>query len=554
MHGKTLHLENSRRGRVNPLWTLIAVGVVLTVLMLGLLRRVNSTASATAIVPLRLYCAAGMRVPVEQIVAQYHTDYGVPVEIQYGGSNTLLNQLQVNRSADADLFLAADEFYLDKAIKLGLADDVIPIAYTIPVLAVPRGNPAGIKSLADLLRPDVRIAIADPDQAAIGKAVRERLQQTPHADGDMWGQLLPQITARGVLKPTVNDVANDLKLGAVDAGFVWDSTLAMPDYREVLKRVPAAELTTEPDVIAVTRLNSSSQPAAAARLVRFLAARDKGLTVFRQFGVLPVDGDAWSEQPELTFFCGAVNRRVVDQIVQDFQRDEGVAVNTIYDGCGILTSRMKTIDQQRPDLGFPDLYMACDRYYLDDIEQVRGWFLEAAYVSEADLVLVVKKGDTRVRELADLLKPEIRVAIGQPDQCTIGVLSWKMLEDAGLADQMRDKLQRPDQVVVEKSSSSHLVPDVVTGHIDAAIAYVTDTLSVRDQVDVIPIQLPGSKAIQPITIARSSDHKYLARRLFRRIASSRLAFESAGFRYRSHDQQAESGETSPASSVHEARP
>jgi hypothetical protein len=48
----------------------------------------------------------------------------------------------------------------------------------------------------------------------------------------------------------------------------------------------------------------------------------------------------------------------------------------------------------------------------------------------------------------------------------------------------------------------------------------------------MPIDLPQSMAIQPLSIARSSDQKYLARRLFQRIARSKEAFESAGFRYR----------------------
>lgn len=520
----------TRVGRLNPLWPLLAAAGVAAIAMLAILQGL-STPPANVSRPLRLYCAAGFRAPVEAIVARYRQEYGVPVEIQYGGSQTLLSQLQVNRSADADLFLAADEFYTEQAQALGLTEAVIPVAYTVPLLVVPRGNPRQIRSLHDLLQPGLRIACADPDQAAIGKAVRDRLRavSTPH--GTLWDEIARQITSHGVFKPTVNDVANDLKLAAVDAGFIWDSTLALPEYATALEGISTPELAGEPERISLCVLKSTRESPAAYRFARYLSARDRGLPTFQQFGVQPVDGDVWSERPELTFFCGAVNRRVVDQIVQDFSREEGVTVNTVYDGCGILTSRMKTIAGQRPDLGFPDLYMACDRYYLD-IDQVRDWFQEAAYVSEADLVLVVRKGDGRVHELADLIQPGVRVALGQPDQCTIGILSWRLLEEAGLAAAMRAKLAQADQVVVEKSSSSHLVPDVVTGHIDAAIAYVTDTLSVRDQIDVYPIRLPNSAAIQPISISRSSDHKYLARRLFRRIAESKSAFETAGFRYR----------------------
>jgi molybdenum ABC transporter molybdate-binding protein len=530
MRSLSLSLSGARSGRLNPLWPLLIAALVTSAVMIAMLRGI-ATPEATGVQTLRLYCAAGMRVPVEAIVARYTREFGRPVEIQYGGSQTLLSQLQVNRSEDADLFLAADEFYTDQAIELGISDATIPVAYTVPVLAVPRANPRQVQTLKDLLHQGVSIASADPDQAAIGKAVRDRLQKIEGADGSLWDQLAGQIRSHGVFKPTVNDVANDLKLGAVDAGFIWDSTLALPEYRDALIAVPVPELSGDADLIALAILKSSRQRPAAYHFARFLAARDRGLEDFRSFGVQPVDGDVWVERPELTFFCGAVNRRVVDQIVQDFSRDEGVTVNTIYDGCGILTSRMKTIDRQDPSLGFPDLYMACDRYYLE-IDQVRDWFQEAAYISEADLVLVVPKGSTKVRELSDLARPGVRVAIGQPDQCTIGVLTWQLLEHAGLADQLRAKLASPDQVVVEKSSSSHLVPDVVTGHIDAAVAYVTDTLAVRDQVDVLPINLPESAAVQPLSIARSSHHKYLARRLFRRIADNQAAFEAAGFRYR----------------------
>ena len=520
-----------RTGSINPVWTVLLLAVAAGVGLTWMLRQL-STPHTPDLQPLRLYCAAGIRGPVELAVRQYRDDYGVPVEIQYGGSNTLLSQLQVNASEDADLFLAADDFYTDQARDLGLAREVFPLAYSVPVVAVQSGNPKGIATVRDLLRPDVKVALADPDQAAVGKATRDRLQKVSGTQGTLWDELTAHVTRSGVFKATVNDIANDVKLGAVDAAIVWDSTLAQPAYNDAIDGVSLPELAGDPDLISLTVLKSSRHRPAALRFARYLSARDRGLEKFRESGFQPVEGDVWEERPELTFFCGAVNRRVVEGIVADFMRDEGVVVNTVFDGCGILTSRMRTIDAQRVDLGFPDLYMACDKYYLDDIADVRQWFLDAAYISEADLVLVVPKGSTRVTSLADVVKPGVRFAIGQPDQCTIGVLSWQLLERAGLADALREKLAKPEEVVVAKSSSAHLVPDVVTGHVDAAIAYVTDTLSSRDRVDVLPLNVPDSKAVQPITIARSSPHKYLARRLFARIAASREAFEKAGFRYR----------------------
>ncbi|MBC8404607.1 MAG: substrate-binding domain-containing protein, partial [Planctomycetes bacterium] len=41
----------------------------------------------------RLACAASMKVPVEQIIADFSAETGIRVEVQYGGSGTLLSQL-----------------------------------------------------------------------------------------------------------------------------------------------------------------------------------------------------------------------------------------------------------------------------------------------------------------------------------------------------------------------------------------------------------------------------------------------------------------------------
>jgi hypothetical protein len=48
----------------------------------------------------------------------------------------------------------------------------------------------------------------------------------------------------------------------------------------------------------------------------------------------------------------------------------------------------------------------------------------------------------------------------------------------------------------------------------------------------VRIESPLNKAVQPFSIARSSEFKHLARRLFKRIAESPEAFEDVGFHFR----------------------
>ena len=174
--------------------------------------------------PLLVFCAAGIKPPVEAVAHEYEQVFGIRVQIQYGGSGTLLSNLRV---ADAgDLFLAADESYMKSAREFGLLAETIPLARQRPVIAVARGNPKNIHTLQDLRRADLRVALANPEATSIGRTVRALLQRA-----GQWPEFEKRIT---VFKPTVNDVANDVKIGSVDAGIVWDATALQYSELEIV--------------------------------------------------------------------------------------------------------------------------------------------------------------------------------------------------------------------------------------------------------------------------------------------------------------------------------
>jgi ABC-type molybdate transport system substrate-binding protein len=170
------------------------------------------------------------------------------------------------------------------------------------------------------------------------------------------------------------------------------------------------------------------------------------------------------------------------------------------------------------------MYMACDVYYLDTVREL---FQDAVNVSNTDIVIVVQKGNPKqIRSLSDLARPGVRVAVGQPEQCTIGVLSKRLLEAEGLYEEVKKN------IVTETATSALLVPNITTSAADAVLAYATDTHAEQDKLDVVPIDSPLAEAIQPYSIARSSDFKYLGRRLYQAISRSRDSFEAAGFVWR----------------------
>ncbi len=501
--------------------TFIAVGSLVVLVLLGvLLTRLGQRPSQPIDKPeLVVFCAAGVKPPVVELARQFEQEYGVSVRFHFGGSGTLLSNLLIARQGD--LYLAGDAGYVEKALEKGVVEEILPLAYMKPVVVVPRGNPKGINSVEDLLGEGMRIALGNPGAAAIGKQTAALLKASGH-----WERLKARVEADGVFKPTVPEIANDIKLGAVDAGIVWDATARQ--YPE-LEIVPLAELAAGRKEISIGVLVSSEDPTLSLRFARYLNST-VGNEIFRKHHYDPVPGDAWAWQPEITFFCGSVNRRAVVDVVAAFEKREGVTVNTLYNGCGILTAQMRTIRQDEDGAGFPDTYMACDRYYLDN---VKDWFQEDLDVSEADIVIAVPKGNPkRIRGLRDLVEPDMRIAVGQPDQCTIGALTRMLLEKEGLYEQI---MQR---VVTQTSSSAMLVPCVTTQSVDAALAYVTDTLAEAERVDTVRIDSPYAKAVQPFSIARSSAHKYLGRRLLKAVAGARDKFEGAGFRYLLDDEGA----------------
>ncbi|MEJ6829956.1 MAG: substrate-binding domain-containing protein, partial [Akkermansiaceae bacterium] len=66
---------------------------------------------------LLVHCAAGLRKPMTEIARDYEEEFGVKVNLQFGGSGALESQLQV---AGGDLYLPADQGYIDSVREKGL--------------------------------------------------------------------------------------------------------------------------------------------------------------------------------------------------------------------------------------------------------------------------------------------------------------------------------------------------------------------------------------------------------------------------------------------------
>ena len=153
---------------------LLALAALLAALAL-FQKRGTTPGSPTTTTALTVYCAAGLKQPVEAIAAKYRAEFGVEVRLQYGPTGALLSNLRVAKQGH--LFIAADDGSVADARKHELVREVVPLVRQHPVIAVRAGNPKNIHALADLLRDDVKLALTNPDAASISRVTKAALAE-----------------------------------------------------------------------------------------------------------------------------------------------------------------------------------------------------------------------------------------------------------------------------------------------------------------------------------------------------------------------------------------
>jgi molybdenum ABC transporter molybdate-binding protein len=495
-----------RRGMIRGA-VLGAIGSLLAIVVLLIaLWGLSSSPESQSTKALRLYCAAGLKPAIEPASAAFTKETGIPLEIQYGGSGTLLAQFEIDPTA-VDLYLAADEDYLEIAREKGLVREIIHLALMRPVIAVLAGNPQEIKSIDDLKDPDIRLALANPDAAAIGRTTRAILQSS----GD-WENVRENVR---VFKPTVNELANDLKIGTIDAGVTWDATVHQ--YPELdLVRIDTFQ--SSPKTIALGVAEETKNSRGALQFARFLASPDRGMPHFQEWGYEPLSGEAYVESPKILLFAGTMFNQAIEDSLIEFELREGVQIDRVYNGCGNLVGQMEAG-------ATPDAYLACDQSFLD---RVQTRFQPGTLISRNPMVIVVAKGNPRrIASIEDLAREGTRVGLAHPEKSALGHLTRETLKQAGVLEQIKIA----DTQVQDAPQGDFLINALRTGALDAAIVYLSNTANSRDEIDVIAIDSPLAYSQQPYAVANSSAYPQTMARLREALKSEegRQRFEELGF-------------------------
>jgi molybdate transport system substrate-binding protein len=200
----------------------------------------------------------------------------------FAGSDQLAFQIQ--QGARADVFAAASPKYADLLYKQGLVQKPIQFATNSLVVIVPKSNPAGIHTVNDLTKPNLKIVIGNP-AVPVGSYTQTVLKNLGIAAAVMKNVVSEEVDVKSVVAKVT--------LGEADAGFVY-----VTDVRPVRGKVLAIALrpSAQPTVVYdVAVVKSARHLRAAYRFVTALIRQqDQDLLVKYGFGRKPA---ATSQSP-----------------------------------------------------------------------------------------------------------------------------------------------------------------------------------------------------------------------------------------------------------------
>jgi len=234
---------------------------------------------------LTIYGAASLKAALAQVQTTYEAaNPGTTLTISTDSSATL--ETQIEQGAPADVFLSADTSNPQKLVDKGLASgSVVTFAGNLLTIIVPKTNPAGITSPADLAKAGVKV-IAAGDTVPITKYATQlvaNLAQQPGYPAAFAAKYAANIVSK---EDNVSAVVSKIALGEGDAGICY-VTDAKTSTDVLTIAVPAAA--NVPATYGGVVVKASANQAAATAFLAWLAGPD-GQAILASFGFLPPPG------------------------------------------------------------------------------------------------------------------------------------------------------------------------------------------------------------------------------------------------------------------------
>ena len=182
-------------------------------------------------------------------------------------------------------------------------------------------------------------------------------------------------------------------------------------------------------------------------------------------GVARAAGAQFATVPALVVYAASDLDMAFREIKPLFEKATGARVTLVMGSTGNLA---KQIEHGAP----ADVFFAANESFVDDLRAVGAVIPQTRtlYAQGRIVLAVPKRSVITVRELADLLKPEVRrVAIANPAHAPYGRAAQEALERAGVWEKVKPKLVYGENI-------RHALQFVETGAVEAGIV----ALSIAD--------------------------------------------------------------------------
>jgi len=162
---------------------------------------------------LTLFCGSASKPAMEEIAARFERSTRIKVNTIFGGSGTLLSQIELSRQGEIYLPGSPDYIIIGNRKGLLVEGSERIVAYLVPAIITPAGNPASVHSLEDLARPGIRVGIGNPQTVCLGLYAVELLE----TNGLLEKVMKNVVTFGGSCSRTANLAA----MGQLDAILGW---------------------------------------------------------------------------------------------------------------------------------------------------------------------------------------------------------------------------------------------------------------------------------------------------------------------------------------------
>ena len=280
----------------------------------------------------------------------------------------------------------------------------------------------------------------------------------------------------------------------------------------------------------VDLLVQNNWEAMAAKVAELFGAEEGNETQFGSdefFPELIIGGGAptnetTSAQPDLRIYCSSELRQPLGEIVRQYEKQHDVSIAVNYGPSAELLTMIEIAKTG-------DVYIAGDSSYFTTAEE-KGLAEASIPLAKRRPVIAVAKNNTSISGIKELLSPQVNVAVGDPEESSIGRRTRQLLTASG---DWAALLNQVTEHGLLESSVDDISDAIKQGRVSAGIVWDTTASNDPDLKSIPCPQLEAGESSIEIAVLSCSNVNAAAKQFTHFVASQDAGlavFKEQGFR------------------------